>query len=86
MWPVKAPMVAGREAMDWAKMMGMTPLMFTFIGMCGQPPAIIFRPQPASVLHRQAALSVGDEHDEDHQGQHAHYDQGHHPGGSRPFW
>ena len=32
-WPVKAPMVAGREAMDWAKMMGMTPLMFTFIGM-----------------------------------------------------
>ena len=31
--PVKAPMVAGREAMDWAKMMGMTPLMFTFIGM-----------------------------------------------------
>ena len=73
--------------MDWAKMMGMTPLMFTFMGMWVDWPPYIFRPQPPlGVLHRQAALSVGDEHDEDHQGQHAHYDQGHHPGGSRLFW
>ena len=31
--PTNMPMVAGREAMDWAKMMGMTPDMFTFMGM-----------------------------------------------------
>ena len=28
----KAQMVAGMLAMDWAKMMGMTPDIFTFIG------------------------------------------------------
>ena len=27
------PMVAGIMAMDWAKMMGSTPDMFTFMGM-----------------------------------------------------
>ena len=30
----KAQMVAGMLAMDWAKMMGMTPDIFTFIGRC----------------------------------------------------
>ena len=30
--PVNAAMVAGRDAMDWAKMMGITPDMFTFMG------------------------------------------------------
>ena len=29
----KAQMVAGSDAIDWAKMIGRTPLMFTFIGM-----------------------------------------------------
>ena len=30
--PVNAAMVAGIEAMDWAKMMGITPDIFTFMG------------------------------------------------------
>ena len=37
-------MVAGSMAMDWAKMMGMTPPMFTFMGMWVDWPPYIFRP------------------------------------------
>ena len=36
---------------------------------------------PLGILHRQAALGVGDEHDKDHQGQHTDDDHGDHPGG-----
>ena len=38
------PMVAGSAAMDWAKMMGSTPDMFTFMGMWLAWPPYIFRP------------------------------------------
>ena len=37
-------MVAGREAMDWAKMMGSTPDMFTFMGRELDWPPYIRRP------------------------------------------
>ena len=37
-------MVAGREAMDCAKMMGITPDMFTLMGMWVLWPPYIFRP------------------------------------------
>ena len=36
---------------------------------------------PLGILHRQAALGVGDIDDEDHQSQHADDDHGDHPGG-----
>ena len=42
--PIKPQMVAGREAMDWAKMMGITPDMLTFMGMWVDWPPYIFRP------------------------------------------
>ena len=42
--PVKAAMVAGTEAMDCAKMMGMTPDMFTFMGRWLLWPPYILRP------------------------------------------
>ena len=42
--PANAAMVAGREAMAWAKMMGITPVMFTFRGMWLDWPPYIFRP------------------------------------------
>ena len=41
---MNAPTVAGSMAMDWAKMMGMTPLMFTLMGMWVDWPPYIFRP------------------------------------------
>ena len=37
-------MVAGIMAMDWAKMMGMTPPIFTLMGMWVDWPPYIFRP------------------------------------------
>ena len=40
----KAQMVAGSAAIDWAKMIGRTPLMFTFIGRCVLWPPYILRP------------------------------------------
>ena len=40
----KAPMVAGRLAMAWAKMMGITPVIFTFRGRWLDWPPYIFRP------------------------------------------
>ena len=38
------PMVAGMDAMAWAKMMGITPDMFTLMGMWLDWPPYIFRP------------------------------------------
>ena len=37
-------MVAGMDAMVWAKMMGMTPDIFTLMGMVVDWPPYIFRP------------------------------------------
>ena len=39
-----APMVAGMVAIDWAKMMGRTPDMFTFMGRLLVWPPYILRP------------------------------------------
>ena len=40
----KAAMVEGIMAMDWAKMMGRTPDMFTFMGRVEDWPPYILRP------------------------------------------
>ena len=40
----KAPMVEGIMAMDWAKMMGRTPDIFTFMGRLEDWPPYILRP------------------------------------------
>ena len=42
--PAKAQMVAGRDAMVCAKMMGRTPDMFTFMGRVDAWPPYILRP------------------------------------------
>ena len=42
---LKARIVAGREAMDCAKMMGITPDMFTLMGRNVLWPPYIFRPR-----------------------------------------
>ena len=41
----KVRMVAGRDAMDWAKMMGITPDMFTLMGRNVLCPPYILRPR-----------------------------------------
>ena len=42
--PMKVQMVTGSVAMDWAKMTGRTPDIFTFMGRWEDWPPYIFRP------------------------------------------
>ena len=66
--------------MDWAKMMGRTPDMFTFMGRVRGLAAVHLAAHlTLGVLHGDAALGVVDEDDQHDQQQDAHDDQQSHP-------
>ena len=58
---MKAAIVAGTVMMVLAKMTGMTPAILTFMGRWVDWPPYILRPTTRfGVLHRNAALGIGD--------------------------